>query len=193
VETDPKTTTTALAIVDTLQAPPSNGRLNARCGSVLGGRGFSVRGTPNRAGSTRRRGLHNPEERMLVVVLIAIVVLFVICTTPAAILTLSFDDKRVKQVGFSVFRASANNLELLGFALNFFVYCLCSADIRRAFVDVLFDNWLVLWIRQKLAKSESPLKVSEEQHEMAEGLQPLERSQVVASITKHKMLNVVNV
>ena len=59
----------------------------------------------------------------------------------------------IKKFFFSIFRASANNLELLGFALNFFVYCLCSADIRAAFVDVLFDNWLVVWIRRKLAKS----------------------------------------
>jgi len=125
---------------------------------------------------------------MLVVVLIAIVVLFVICTTPAAFLTLSITAERKKLVGFSVYRALANNLELVGFALNFFVYCLCSADIRRAFVDVLFDNWLVLWMRQKLAKSGSPLEVSEE-HEM----EPIDRSAVVASIHSQKLLKAANV
>ena len=88
---------------------------------------------------------------MLVVVLIAIVVLFVVCTTPAAFLSLSITGERKKHVGFSIFRACSNNLELLGFALNFFVYCLCSAEIREAFVDVLFDNILMLWLRRKWA------------------------------------------
>ncbi len=76
-----------------------------------------------------------------------------ICTTPAAFLTLTISPERKKKVGFSVFRAISNNLELMGFALNFFVYCLCSADIRRAFVDVLFDNCIVVWIRRHFAKS----------------------------------------
>lgn len=86
---------------------------------------------------------------MLVVVLIAIVILFVVCTTPAAFLSILVTDKLKRQVWFSIFRACANDLELLCFALNFFVYCLCSADIRRAFVDVLFQNALVLYIRRK--------------------------------------------
>ncbi len=85
--------------------------------------------------------------------MLAIVVLFVICTTPAAFLTITITEENKKKVGFSLFRAVSNNLELMGFALNFFVYCLCSADIRRAFVDVLFDNWLVAMIRTKLVKT----------------------------------------
>lgn len=134
-----------------------------RQSSLHGGshRGLSVRGTPNRV-STRRRGLHNPEERMLVVVLIAIVVLFVICTTPAAILSILYNKDRGKKVGFSVFRAIANNLELLGFSINFFVYCRCSADIRRAFVDVLFENGLVLYIRQWWHKSSTANAAAED-------------------------------
>ena len=188
VETDQKTTTTALTIVDATLTPAGK----SRSGSVTSARILGVRGTPNRA-STRRRGLHSPEERMLVVVLIAIVVLFVVCTTPAAFLTLSITGERKKYVGFSIFRACANNLELLGFALNFFVYCLCSADIRQAFVDVLFDNWFVLWIRQRLVKSGSPLEHSEE-HEM-QGLPAVvsDRNAVVSSIHNHKLMNVANV
>ena len=113
------------------------------------GSSTNIRGLPHRV-SSRRRGLHSPEERMLVVVLIAIVVLFVICTTPAAILSILFmKDSSFFQVslGYAIFRAMANNFELLGFALNFFVYCLCSADIRRAFVDVLFENCVVTFIK----------------------------------------------
>ena len=68
---------------------------------------------------------------MLVVVLIAIVVLFVVCTTPAAFLSIVINENLKRRVWFSIFRACANNLELLCFACNFFVYCLCSADIRR--------------------------------------------------------------
>ena len=159
---------------------------NARSGSVTSARILNTRSTPNRS-STRRRGLHNPEERMLVVVLIAIVVLFVICTTPAAFLTLSITVERKKLVGFSIFRACANNLELLGFALNFFVYCLCSADIRAAFIEVLLHNRLVMWMKRK-SSGNTPLDRSEEQVEL-QGIQVVEKSAVVASIPNHKMLN----
>ena len=77
---------------------------------------------------------------MLVLVLISIVVLFVCCTTPAAILSIIFSVTLKKHLGFQIFRAIANNLELLNFALNFYIYCLCSAEIRRAFVS-LFKQW----------------------------------------------------
>ena len=76
---------------------------------------------------------------MLVVVLISIVVLFVCCTTPAAVLSVLFTEKFDKHLGFQIFRAVANILELLNFALNFYIYCLCSAEIRRAFVSVFQD------------------------------------------------------
>ena len=99
---------------------------------------------------------------MLVVVLIAIVVLFVICTTPAAILSILFmkDSSTFRaSLGYAIFRAMANNFELLGFALNFFVYCLCSADIRRAFVDVLFENCVVAFIKTHIfSKWSFPLR-----------------------------------
>ena len=77
---------------------------------------------------------------MLVMVLISIVVLFVCCTTPAAILSIFFSVSLNKHLGVQIFRAIANNLELLNFALNFYIYCLCSAEIRRAFV-CLFRQW----------------------------------------------------
>ncbi len=89
------------------------------------------------------------EERMLVVVLIAIVVLFVVCTTPAAFLSVLVSEDLKSRPWFALFRACANDLELLCFALNFFVYCLCSADIRGAFVDVLFNNAAVAYLRRK--------------------------------------------
>ena len=82
----------------------------------------------------KNKVLQNSEQRMLVLVLISIIVLFVCCTTPAAVLSVLFSVKFDQHLGFQIFRACANNLELLNFALNFYIYCLCSAEIRRAFV-----------------------------------------------------------
>ena len=96
---------------------------------------------------TCRKSLQTPEERMLVLVLISIVVLFVCCTTPAAILSIFFSVSLINHLGFQIFRAIANNLELLNFALNFYIYCLCSAEIRRAFV-CLFRQWAG-WLKKE--------------------------------------------
>ena len=78
---------------------------------------------------------------MLVLVLISIIVLFVCCTTPAAILSILFSVKLEQHPAFQIFRAVANNLELLNFASNFYIYCLCSAEIRRAFVTLFKTAW----------------------------------------------------
>ena len=100
------------------------------------------------------RALQSTEERMLVLVLISIVVLFVCCTTPAAVLSVLYSVKLNDHLGFQVsrqtyiqliinfvhdfnlfssqvFRAVANNLELLNFALNFYIYCLCRCFISQ--------------------------------------------------------------
>ena len=97
--------------------------------------------TPAHRRSTVKKNkvLQNSEQRMLVLVLISIIVLFVCCTTPAAILSVLFSVKLDHHLGFQIFRACANNLELLNFALNFYIYCLCSAEIRRAF-ESLFKS-----------------------------------------------------
>ena len=108
---------------------------------------------------SRRRSLQSPEERMLVLVLISIVVLFVCCTTPAAILSIIFSVSLKDNLGFQIFRAVANNLELLNFALNFYIYCLCSAEIRRAFLS-LFVQWAGvfgaarIWLKGKVRDKE---------------------------------------
>ena len=69
-----------------------------------------------------------------------IIVLFVGCTTPAAILSIFFSVSLTKHLGFQIFRSIANNLEFLNFALSFYIYCLCSAEFRLAFV-CLFKQW----------------------------------------------------
>ena len=76
---------------------------------------------------------------MLVLVLISIVVLFVCCTTPAAVLSILYTARLNRHLGFQIFRAVANNLELVNFALNFYIYCLCSAEIRNAFTFLFFN------------------------------------------------------
>jgi hypothetical protein len=86
---------------------------------------------------------------MLVVVLISIVVLFVCCTTPAAVLSILYSAKLNRHLGFQIFRAVANNLELVNFALNFYIYCLCSAEIRRAFVQVGSGLWRAISCAQQ--------------------------------------------
>lgn len=39
-------------------------------------------------------------------------------------------------VHLQIFRAIANNMEMLNFASNFYVYCLCSSEIRRTFFQL---------------------------------------------------------
>ena len=85
--------------------------------------------------------LHTPEERRMVTILIAIAISFVICNTPAFILTLLFirnQEQFSGSVDYAIFRSIANNFELLGLCLNLVIYCLCSSDIRKAYIDVLF-------------------------------------------------------
>lgn len=79
-----------------------------------------------------------------VLVLVSIVVVFVCCSTPAAILGVLYSVKLDGHLAFQVasifcktlkkgsnqvFRAIANNLELLNFALNFYIFCLCRYNM----------------------------------------------------------------
>jgi hypothetical protein len=100
----------------------------------------------------KRLSYQGSEERVLVVLLVSLVVLFVCCTTPAAILSILYSVKLNQHLGFQVFRAVANNLELLNFALNFYIYCLCSAEIRNAFT-FLFWNICSAVRRNKIKKT----------------------------------------
>jgi hypothetical protein len=92
--------------------------------------------------------LNSAEERRLVLLLISIVLLFICCTTPAAVLSIYHTTKLDDHLGFQVFRAVANNLELVNFSLNFYIYCLCSEEIRRAFAS-LFTNFCTSCFRAK--------------------------------------------
>ncbi|XP_015923477.1 probable G-protein coupled receptor AH9.1 [Parasteatoda tepidariorum] len=86
-----------------------------------------------REGSSKRYR----EERRLVILLAGIVILFFIGMTPAAVLTILISDDREFHFGFQLFRAFANTLELSNYAMNFYVYCMCSSEIRRTFIALI--------------------------------------------------------
>lgn len=75
------------------------------------------------------------EEKRLVVLLTAIVVLFFITTTPVAFLAIFYSESMKKNFAFEIFRAMANDLELCNFALNFYIYFLCSKEFRKKFLS----------------------------------------------------------
>jgi hypothetical protein len=98
-------------------------------------------------------GLHTPQEKMMIVVLVTIAITFVICNTPSTILTILFiKDPAIfsRSVGYAIFRAISNNLELLGLCLNLIIYCICSSEIRRAYSDIFLQNRLVCFIKARL-------------------------------------------
>lgn len=76
-------------------------------------------------------------EKKLGALLQAIVVLFFVTMTPSSILSLVYSETHEPVFGFQIFRATANNLELSNFALNFYVYFLCSREFRIALSNVL--------------------------------------------------------
>ncbi|OXA61258.1 putative G-protein coupled receptor AH9.1 [Folsomia candida] len=75
------------------------------------------------------------EEKRLVTLLSAIVLLFFVTTTPVAILGISYSQSLDRNLYFQLFRAIANVLELCNFALNFYVYFLCSKEFRKKFLS----------------------------------------------------------
>lgn len=70
------------------------------------------------------------EEKRLFLLLFTIVIIFMICTIPAAPLTIFVSDARQSELGFQIFRAITNLLEFTKFALNFYFYCLINPEIR---------------------------------------------------------------
>lgn len=75
-------------------------------------------------------------EKKIGVLLRAIVILFFVTMTPSSVLSLVYSEIQESTFAFQIFRATANNLELANFALNFYVYFLCSKDFRVALNNV---------------------------------------------------------
>lgn len=85
----------------------------------------------------RESGKKYREEQRLIILLGGIVILFFISMTPAAVLTILISDDKEFNFGFQLFRAIANVLELSNYGMNFYVYCMCSSEIRRTFVHLV--------------------------------------------------------
>lgn len=98
----------------------------------------------------------NQEERKMVPLLIAIAINFVILNTPTNILTILFFHDHSKfscWIGYAIFRAVANLLEFVGLCLNLFVYCLCSKEIRKAYLNLIFRNQIFLFLKSRLCQT----------------------------------------
>lgn len=85
----------------------------------------------------RDSGKKYREEQRLIILLAGIVILFFISMTPAAVLTILNSDDKEFNFGFQLFRAIANVLELSNYGMNFYVYCMCSSEIRRTFIALV--------------------------------------------------------
>ena len=99
--------------------------------------------------------LCNQEERKMVPLLIAIAINFVILNTPTNILTILFFHDHSKfqcWIGYAIFRAVANLLEFVGLCLNLFIYCLCSKEIRKAYLNLIFRNQIFLFLKTRLCR-----------------------------------------
>jgi hypothetical protein len=75
------------------------------------------------------------EEKRLVILLTVIVLLFFVTMTPVAFLNIFYSESLNSNFLFQVFRAAANDLELCNYALNFYVYFLCSKEFRKKFLS----------------------------------------------------------
>lgn len=70
------------------------------------------------------------EDKNLIKLLTAVIVSFFLTMVPAGILNAIYTENLSSAYDFEVFRAVANDLEILNHALNFFMYILCSRNIR---------------------------------------------------------------
>ncbi|XP_042218082.1 probable G-protein coupled receptor B0563.6 [Homarus americanus] len=69
-------------------------------------------------------------DQHLVSLLMAVMISFFITQVPSGVLGALYTDNLAGHLKFEIFRAVANNLELLNHALNFYLYVLCSKPIR---------------------------------------------------------------
>jgi hypothetical protein len=61
--------------------------------------------------------------------------LFFVCTTPVAILSIIFSTETyLDSLPLQIFRAVANILEIVNFAMTFYIYCLFSTEFRQTFL-----------------------------------------------------------
>ena len=72
----------------------------------------------------------NREDKYLMGLLIAVMSSFVITIVPSGIANAINTSTRTSELEFVIFSAVANNLEILNHTLNFYLYILCSKQVR---------------------------------------------------------------
>nr|XP_045624721.1 probable G-protein coupled receptor B0563.6 [Procambarus clarkii] len=77
------------------------------------------------------------EESRLMFMLGGTSTLFFVCMTPMIVLSVTIHQGWKNSMGFEVFRAIANVLEVTNFAVTFYIYCLFSKDFRETFIRTL--------------------------------------------------------
>ena len=77
------------------------------------------------------------EEKYLMGLLIAVMSSFVITIVPSGIANAINSSTKTSELEFVIFSAVANNLEILNHTLNFYLYILCSKQVR----DILLQNY----------------------------------------------------
>lgn len=77
------------------------------------------------------------EESRLKRMLTSLSLMFLICITPSAILSGIISDKLQQNLGFQIFRAVANYLEICFFSFSFYTLCLSSPQFRNLFMTMV--------------------------------------------------------
>ncbi|CAM1154639.1 Uncharacterised protein at_DN1704, partial [Pycnogonum litorale] len=72
------------------------------------------------------------EQRRMTFMLLGISAMFFVCVTPAAVSIGKMSGENKKIVGFQIFRAVANFLEIINYTFSFYAYCFASSEFRYA-------------------------------------------------------------
>ncbi|XP_065571269.1 probable G-protein coupled receptor B0563.6 isoform X2 [Artemia franciscana] len=72
-------------------------------------------------------------ERRYFLMLSGVVAIFLITTLPSAIMAIIYSEDLEKYFSFLVFKNVTNVLEVCNFASNFYLYILCSPEVRKIF------------------------------------------------------------
>ncbi|PAV88970.1 hypothetical protein WR25_14929 [Diploscapter pachys] len=81
----------------------------------------------------REQGSSSKDETLLIM-LGGTVVMSLVCNIPAAVNLIIIDEVLKQRIDFQIFRATANLLEILNHASQFYVLCACSTDYRITFL-----------------------------------------------------------
>lgn len=97
----------------------------------------SMRGTEQSVASTPEDEARQHNDQNLIKLLMAVMISFFITIVPAGIFNAIYTEVRTTELRFEIFRAIANDLEMLNHAINFYMYVLCSKPIRESIRNFL--------------------------------------------------------